>query len=35
MLFFRSFKAVRSPLMKLSLGFMNVASERSGLTSSK
>ena len=34
-LFFRSFKALRSPIVRLYSGFVNVASERSSLTSSK
>ena len=33
--FFRSFKALHSPLVRLSFGFVNVASEKSSLTSSK
>ena len=33
--FFRSFKALHSPLVRLSFGFVNVVSERSSLTSSK
>ena len=34
-LFFRSFKALRSPIVRLSSGFVDVASDRSSLSLSK